>query len=66
VGQGKDIRARTLQIVATALDIRQETNRLSSVITISGGPDGTKTLTHQYGDGGTGDTAIFTTMVKFA
>lgn len=66
VGQGKDIRAKTLQIVATAIDIRLETNRLSSVITISGGPEGTKTMTHQYGDGGTGDTAIFTTMVRFA
>src|SRR5262249_40361706 len=66
VGQGKDIRAKTLQIVATAIDIRQETNRLSSVITISGGSEGTKTLVHQYGDGIAGDTAIFTTMVKFA
>src|SRR5215510_3878546 len=52
VGQGKDIRAKTLQIVATAIDIRQETNRLSSTITISGGPEGEKTLVHQYGDGG--------------
>jgi hypothetical protein len=66
VGQGKDIRAKTLQIVATAVDVRPESNRLSSTITISGGPEGTKTLVHQYGDGGAGDTAIFTTMVKFA
>jgi hypothetical protein len=66
VGQGKEIRARTLQIVATAVDIRQESNRLSSVITISGGADGTKTMVHQYSEGGAGDTAIFTTIVRFA
>jgi hypothetical protein len=65
IGVGKDIRNKVLQIIATVVDIRPETNRLSSTATISGGVGGPKTLVHTHDDGAEGDSAIFTTMVQF-
>jgi len=65
VGVGKDIKGRILQIIATAVDVRPETNRLSATVTVSGGPDGDIKLPHSFADGGNGDSAIFTTLVGF-
>jgi hypothetical protein len=65
IGKGKDIANRTIQVVATAIDVRPQTNRLSSTLTISGGADGDKQLVSRWDDGNDGDIAIFTTMVGF-
>lgn len=65
LGRGTDVAGRTLQVIATAVDIRSETNRLSSTLTIDGGVHGTKQLVSQWDDGGQGDVAIFTTMIGF-
>jgi hypothetical protein len=65
IGRGSDVAGRTLQVVATAVDIRSETNRLSSTLTIDGGADGTKEFVSRFDDGSDGDVAIFTTMIGF-
>lgn len=65
VGRGKDIVGRTLQVNATAIDVRPETNRLSSTLTISGGPDGDQQIVSTYNEGGDGDAAVFATMIGF-
>jgi hypothetical protein len=65
IGRGSDVAGRTLQVVATAIDIRPETNRLSSTLTIDGGADGAKQLVSRWDDGSAGDVAVFTTMIGF-
>ena len=65
VGEGNNIAGRALQVTATAVDVRPETDRLSSMLTISGGPDGDQHIVATYDDGGDGDTAVFSTMIGF-
>jgi hypothetical protein len=65
IGRGNDIAGRTLQVVTTAVDIRTETNRLSSTLTIDGGADGAKQLVSRWENGNDGDVAVFTTMIRF-
>ena len=65
IGKGKDVRNRTLQIRATAVDVRADTNRLSSTLTVDGGTEGAKKLVHRYDDGDAGDAALFATAVRF-
>jgi len=65
IGAGKDIKGRILQVVATVVDVRPETNRLSATVTVSGGPDGDVRVPHSFDEGENGDTAILTTLVGF-
>lgn len=65
VGKGTDIVGRPLQVSATAIDVRPETNRLSSLLTISGGPDGDSEIASIFEDGSDGDAAVFATMIGF-
>lgn len=65
IGRGKDLKNRTLQVAATAIDVRPETNRLSSTLVINGGSQGQKQLLSRWDEGDDGDVAIFTTMIGF-
>lgn len=65
IGIGKDLRGRTLQVAATAVDIRMETNRLSSVLTLDGGIGGQQRFVGSWNGGTDGDVAVFATLVKF-
>ena len=65
VGGGQEIAGRILQVTATAVDVRSETNRLSSTLTISGGVDGDQQIVSTFDDGGDGDSAVFSTMIGF-
>ena len=65
VGTGKEVKGRTLQVVATVVDVRPETNRLSTTVIISGGPGGDLKVPQSYDDGANGDCAILTTLVDF-
>jgi hypothetical protein len=65
IGVGKAVKGRTLQVVATVVDVRPETNRLSATVTVSGGPDGDVKVPQSYDDGSAGDSALLTTLVGF-
>ena len=65
MGTGAEVKGRILQVVVTAVDVNPLTNRLSAVVTVSGGPGGPLTVTQSYDDGATGDTALLTTLVEF-
>jgi hypothetical protein len=65
VGLGSSVRGRTLQVVATAIDVRPETNRLSSTLVISGGAAGTEQVVSAWDEGNDGDIAVFTTLIGF-
>jgi hypothetical protein len=64
-GGEEGIIGRTLQVVATVVDVRPETNRLSATVTVSGGPDGDVKVPQSYDDGSDGDVALLTTLVGF-
>jgi hypothetical protein len=65
IGAGGAIKGRTLQVVATVVDVRPETNRLSAIVTVSGGPAAAVTVVQSYDAGSDGDVAILTTLVDF-
>jgi len=65
IGTGPAIKDRLLQVTTTVVDVRIETNRLSAVLTLAGGPQGDMEVPQAYDDGTDGDTAIFTTLVLF-
>jgi hypothetical protein len=65
VGLGKEIAGRALQVVATAVDTNGQTNRLSSMLTVDGGTDGSQQLVSTWNDGADGDAAVFATMIGF-
>jgi hypothetical protein len=65
IGTGVEVKGRILQVVVTAVDVNPLTNRLSAVVTVSGGPGGPLTVTQSYDGGATGDTALLTTLVDF-
>jgi hypothetical protein len=65
IGTGAAVKGRTLQVVATVVDVRPETNRLSAVVTVSGGLDGAATVVQSFDNGADGDTALLTTLVAF-
>lgn len=65
LGLGRQLRGRVLQVVATAVDIRPETNRLSRTLVLGGGPDGDREIVDRWDDGGDGDAAVFTTLIVF-
>ena len=65
VGAGAAITDKVLQVVVTAVDIRKETNRLSTVLRLSGGSVGDMEVPQSFDDGSDGDVAVFTTLVLF-
>ena len=65
VGKGADLVGKMLQVVATVVDVRPETNRLSAVVTLAGGPGGAKNVTSSFDGGSAGDSALLTTLVMF-
>lgn len=65
IGRGADLRGRTLQVAATAVDVRRETNRLSATLVVTGGVAGAQQFTTAWDDGGDGDVAVFTTLIGF-
>lgn len=64
IGPGSELRGRTLQVVATAVDVRPETNRLSSTLILTGGRDGEQRFVSRWDDGSDGDAAVFSTLVE--
>lgn len=66
VGTGQEVKGRILQVVATVVDVRPETNRLSAVVTVSGGPRGDVKVPQSFDDGSDGDSALLTTLVSFS
>lgn len=65
IGRGADVRGKTLQVAATAVDVRPETNRMSATLVIAGGVAGAQQFTTAWDDGGDGDVAVFTTLIGF-
>jgi hypothetical protein len=65
LGKGADVVGKFLQVDVTVIDVRPETDRLSSVVTINGGPAGALAIPQEVRDKADGDVAIFTTVVMF-
>ena len=65
IGSGADLKGHLIQVVATAVDVRPETNRLSAVISVDGGTSGLQQLLSVWDDGTAGDAAIFPTVIGF-
>lgn len=65
LGNGAALVGKFLQVDVTVIDVRPETNRLSSIVTINGGPGGPLPIPQEVQDEADGDAAIFTTMVMF-
>jgi hypothetical protein len=65
IGRGDELKGRVIQVVATAVDIRPETNRLSALVGIDGGSDGNLQILSVWDNGAAGDVAIFPTVVGF-
>jgi len=65
LGDGAALQGKVVQVVVTVVDVRPETNRLSAIVEISGGPGGALAVEQTVDDGGDGDVAMFTTVVLF-
>jgi hypothetical protein len=65
LGTGQEVRGQFLQVDVTVVDVRIETNRLSSVVTIDGGPAGPIAIPQVIMDNADGDVALFSTVVMF-
>jgi hypothetical protein len=65
LGTGAAIVGEFLQVDVTAVDVRKETNRLSSIVTIDGGPAGPLAIPQNVTGNADGDVAVFSTVVMF-
>lgn len=66
LGLGRDLRARTLQVVVTAQRVRPETDRFSRTLALDGGTEGPREVLDRWEQGASGDdTVVFTTMIGF-